>query len=162
MLSEQSSPREPEDEPDNAQVLTQTTLTHRMNNTDLATLATHWARRPVRAGDVLFRQGDQAQSLFVLAQGQLSAWHHSGLRSERVVRLTRGCVVGEMALVDGQPRSATVVADLPGTVLELSLSEFQQLPDPLAHQLLQGLASELAQRVRAANQSLALVQHSGH
>ncbi|MFN4327586.1 MAG: cyclic nucleotide-binding domain-containing protein [Limnobacter sp.] len=162
LLSEQSSPREPEDEPDNAQVLAQTTLTHRMNNTDLATLATHWARRPVRAGDVLFRQGDQAQSLFVLTHGQLSAWHHSGLRSERVVRLTRGCVVGEMALVDGQPRSATVVADLPGTVLELSLSEFQQLPDPLAHQLLQGLASELAQRVRAANQSLALVQHSGH
>ena len=58
------------------------------------------------AGDVLFTQGDAPTELFLLLDGVLTV----DVDGERIAELGPGAIVGERALVDGGPRTATVRA----------------------------------------------------
>lgn len=85
---------------------------------DLARVAQPFCRLP---GERLFRQGDPADSLYVVESGRLEAVTH--LPAERELALAtieRGEVIGELALVSGGSRSATVRAVVPtaGFVIE--------------------------------------------
>ncbi|HEY1059804.1 MAG TPA: cyclic nucleotide-binding domain-containing protein [Limnobacter sp.] len=117
-----------------------------------------WLPQQLGAGEALFREGDAATGLYVLAAGQMSAWHQSGTHSERLMRFCPGSLIGEMALLDQRPRSATLVADTACTVLHLPLQTYHQLGPELATPLLRNLAKELTLRVRLSNQGLALTQ----
>ncbi|MCQ8895678.1 cyclic nucleotide-binding domain-containing protein [Limnobacter humi] len=117
-----------------------------------------WLPLQLTAGETLFREGDAASGLFVLASGQMSAWHHSGNHSDRLMRFCPGSLIGEMALLDQRPRSATLVADTACTVLHLPLQTYHLLDPELATPLLRNLAKELTLRVRLSNQGLALTQ----
>lgn len=121
----------------------------------------HWLTTTLPAGQALFTEGAEPCGLYVLRQGQLSAWHHTGHSNERLMRFCPGSMVGEMALIDRKPRSATVRADTDCTLLFLPIAQFDQLQEYQAElsQILQNnLARELALRIRLANQSLALLQ----
>ena len=121
----------------------------------------HWLTKTLPAGQALFTEGAEPCGLYVLRQGQLSAWHHTGHSNERLMRFCPGSMVGEMALIDRKPRSATVRADTDCTLLFLPIAQFDQLQEyqPELSQILQNnLARELALRIRLANQSLALLQ----
>src|SRR4051812_27080398 len=77
-------------------------------------------------GDVLFRQGDRGESLMIVLDGSLVARVRSDEREEReqreVARLGPGEVVGEMAFIDAEPRSATVVTAESGPVTILDFT----------------------------------------
>lgn len=60
----------------------------------------------VRAGAPLFRQGDPADLMYVLITGQARIL----IGGREVESLTAGAIVGELALIDQEPRSATVEA----------------------------------------------------
>jgi len=80
---------------------------------------------PVRLvpGDVLFRQGDPGDAMYVLLEGSLDV-----LVGETVVEnSTRGAILGEMALIDQSPRSATVVARENAALVKLDAIRFQRL-----------------------------------
>ena len=64
---------------------------------------------PVRlaSGEVLFKAGDPGDAMYVVLEGALDILVDDHL----VERSTRGAIVGEMALIDETPRSATVVAE---------------------------------------------------
>jgi sulfate permease, SulP family len=121
----------------------------------------HWQTTALPAGQALFNEGAVPCGLYVLLHGQLSAWHHTGHSNERLMRFCAGSMVGEMALIDRKPRSATVRADTDCTLLFLPTAQFDQLLEqqPELSQILQNnLARELALRIRLANQSLSLLQ----
>lgn len=67
-------------------------------------------------GAVICRQGDRAETLYIISQGQveISVANQNG-HGEAVVYLGRGQVVGEMTLVDAGRRSASVIAAEDGT-----------------------------------------------
>ncbi|VWX35000.1 Cyclic nucleotide-binding protein [Limnobacter sp. 130] len=136
-------------------------LCDHMNPDQIAGFSAHWNTTVLPAGQALFSEGTEPCGLYVLLEGQLSAWHHTGHSNERLMRFCPGSMVGEMALIDRKPRSATVRADSPCTLLFLPTAQFEQLlsraPD-LGHTLQNNLSRELALRIRLANQSLALVQ----
>src|SRR5947209_6053864 len=83
-----------------------------------------------RAGEVICREGEQGNSLFVISSGAAQVVvgplteANSRLASRSLARLRRGDVVGEMSLLTGEPRSATVIASIPTTVLELTQEAF--------------------------------------
>jgi CRP-like cAMP-binding protein/small-conductance mechanosensitive channel len=63
-------------------------------------------------GEVLFRQGDAADCLFVLVRGRIAVYDEREPGERRpLAALHAPAYVGEMGLLTGQPRAATVVAD---------------------------------------------------
>lgn len=77
----------------------------------------------IPAGQVLCEQGAHAQEVFVVLDGTVEV-----SRAERSVGVVgAGGIIGEMALVDGGPRTATTTARSEVTALALSRSEFRQL-----------------------------------
>jgi small-conductance mechanosensitive channel len=65
---------------------------------------------PYGAGEVVTRQGDVASWLFLLASGEVSVRVEADGLEHEVSRLGPGSILGEMAMMTGEPRSATVVA----------------------------------------------------
>ncbi len=83
-------------------------------------------RRSFKPRSTICRAGDSGDSLFLIVEG-LAECFLGDLDSEgrqAVARLRRGDVFGEISLVTGEPRSATVVASVPTTVLELDRDAF--------------------------------------
>lgn len=73
----------------------------------------------VRAGDVIFEQGDTQPSMFNIQEGKVAIVIDRGQASEKqLVELGEGQFFGEMSLLESQPRSASAVAVTDG-VLEV-------------------------------------------
>jgi CRP/FNR family cyclic AMP-dependent transcriptional regulator len=97
----------------------------------------------VPAGTVLIREGATGHEFFVVIEGALRIEQNGKLIS----RLGPGNFVGEIALVDGGPRTATVIADEPSRLLVLAHREFHSLLEQNPGIQLQVLQA-LARRVR--------------
>ncbi len=76
-------------------------------------------------GDVLMRQGEKAEAMYVILSGRVRVErsHPDLLEPVLLAELGSGEVVGEMGLVDGEPRSATVTAIADTDTLELDASD---------------------------------------
>ena len=61
-------------------------------------------------GGFLTRQGESGDTAWLILAGEVEVFAASGTETRRVGRLAQRQVVGEMALIDPGPRSATVVA----------------------------------------------------
>ena len=113
---------------------------------DLDRLARATDEVTLGTGTALTRQGDIGREAFVLLNGTAEVRRDD----EVIAALDPGAVIGELALLDGGPRTATVVATSEVEVLVLSRPAFNAVLDEiptLAHQLL----VTLARRLRAAD-----------
>jgi CRP-like cAMP-binding protein len=89
-------------------------------------LLARFGRRFV-AGDVLFRDGEEAREAFLLQEGRVRLIKRVGA-VERSLRVLRpGDLFGESALVPGSPRNSTAVALSEGVALALDQATFQQV-----------------------------------
>ena len=79
------------------------------------------------AGSVIVDQGDPGLDCYVVVEGTASVY----VAGEYVAAIRPGSMIGEMALVDHRPRSATVVADTPMKVLRLRSQAFRTLLDEM-------------------------------
>jgi CRP-like cAMP-binding protein len=101
---------------------------------------------PVEAGKMIFEQGQPGKQMYLVQSGSVE------LRVEGRVLETvgEGGVLGEMALVDREPRSATAVATADSLLVEIDEERFRLLV-----QRVPGFALEvmrvMAQRIRRAN-----------
>lgn len=116
---------------------------------ELRTVARFVETAELPAGTHLVREGEEGDALFVILDGE--AVVTTGDRE--LARVGAGGYFGELALLDGEPRAADVVAATDITIAVLGIRMFRtlvrELPD-FAEQLLAGLASELrAARARA-------------
>jgi CRP-like cAMP-binding protein len=98
------------------------------------------------AGDVIVREGGHTETLFVILDGAAKVIR----KGRTIARLGPGEFFGEISLIDGRPRVATVVADSPVRCLVLEHDGLRKLllDDPhMAWSLLQTLASRLRNTV---------------
>ena len=90
---------------------------------DLAEIVRALKPRKAQAGVVICRKGEMGNEMFFILEGKVQ------VASTPPVDLGPGEYFGEMALVSGEPRSATVVAATPVSLLALHISDFQLLID---------------------------------
>jgi CRP-like cAMP-binding protein len=122
-----------------------------------AVLAVLKARRGA-PGDALFQEGERGDSLMIVLDGHLvaSVRTDSGTR-EDVAKLGPGEVVGEMAFVDAEPRSATVTAPAGATVLEFTreaLAGLRRTAPRVAAAIQRNVLLDVARRLRDAGEKL--------
>lgn len=77
-------------------------------------------------GDVVFREGDVGNALFVIQSGAVEVSREHGGRRMVVALLERGDFFGEMALVDDEKRSATVTAIADSRLLPITRRSFRE------------------------------------
>jgi CRP/FNR family cyclic AMP-dependent transcriptional regulator len=99
----------------------------------------------VPAGTVLTRTGDPGDEFFLILDGTVSV----GVSVGQPVLLRPGEFFGEMSLLDGDPRSATVVTDTPVRLLVVNRGNFSLLRREVP-ELTQILLVTLSRRVRQA------------
>jgi CRP-like cAMP-binding protein len=125
-----------------ADLLTEVGLFSKCTKRERQTIARHAQTAELPAGVDLVHEGEDGDALFIILEGEASV-HHDGVE---VARVGHGSYFGELAILDGAPRSATVVAATDVKVAVLGIRMFRtllrELPD-LAEQLLVGLAGEL-------------------
>ena len=97
----------------------------------------------VPAGKVLIRQGDRGGDLMVLASGQVSVERDGAL----LRTLGSGEFFGEIALVDGGPRTATITTREPSRLVVLGHREFHAMMDEFPEVASRILAT-MADRIR--------------
>ena len=85
----------------------------------------------VDAGSVLMREGGFGTEVMIVADGQATVSRHTGGADSVVATVGRGDVVGEMSVLDGARRSATVTAVTPMSVYVASAAEFAGLLEAL-------------------------------
>ncbi len=122
-----------------------------------AVLAVIKARRGA-PGDVLFRQGDVGSTLIFIESGQLAAIVRQPSGSDlEIARFGPGEVVGEMALLDPAPRSATVTAVKATLVYEFSrdaLVRLRQEAPRAAAGLVRAVIRDVTRRLREINKRI--------
>mmetsp|Transcript_46818 Transcript_46818/g.74732 ORF Transcript_46818/g.74732 Transcript_46818/m.74732 type:complete len:806 (+) Transcript_46818:110-2527(+) len=94
-----------------------------------------------RPGDILIRQGDVGDKLFVIVKGSVAVV----VNGQKVAELSAGDAVGERALLRDEPRGATICSQTPLTVLGLTREKFQALGlrDKLDFKKREGIAPEM-------------------
>lgn len=124
-----------------------------MSPEHLAPLVTMLQRRRYRKGQTILRQGDEGDSLFVIVSGRVRIYTLSPEGHELSLTICdQGDFFGEMAMLDGEPRSANAEAMEPTEVLVLHRRAFRNhlLSNPLAavH-----IIETLSQRLRRTTES---------
>lgn len=110
--------------------------------------------QPLRDGDVLFRRGDPTGNVFIVLSGEVRIL---GPLGEAVAEIPRGNVIGEVALVDHEPRSATVVSAGDSMVARVPLASLQLLMAgnvTVKATLMENLARVLCARLRHTTEDL--------
>lgn len=113
----------------------------------LAVLARKAHERTLNKDNILFQKGDEGSSLFVVISGRVKIVTQDVDENEVILnKAGTGEIIGEMALLDYEPRSAGVVALEKTSVLELNREDFMEImkgqPD-LALSLIRNLSARL-------------------
>lgn len=88
---------------------------------ELAQLAAQTRSRTYGSGKVVCTEGEPGASMFVVMSGQAAVT----IGGSKVAEVKAGQVFGEMSLLSGQPRSATITAELPSELLEIDRVAFK-------------------------------------
>jgi len=104
-----------------------------INTQAITLLRQHLEWVEIRSGEVLMRQGDPGEAMYLLVSGRLRAYgenggENGGAGPRRMLReIARGEIVGEMSLYTDEPRSATVVAVRDSVLVRLAKEDFKRL-----------------------------------
>ncbi len=103
----------------------------------------------VEAGDVIVRQGGPADKFFIIVDGSVDVEQQDDAGFKKMTSLGRGHFFGEVAIMRGTPRAATVRATEPTTLIAIDRDVFRDL---VAQSL--GMTANFDQVVRARLRSL--------
>jgi thioredoxin reductase (NADPH) len=100
----------------------------RLSGAQIDALAARGRRRPVRAGEVLYREGDRDYGFFVIASGAVTMLDGYGGPAGRVHFVHgAGRFLGELGLLTGRPAFLTALAREPGEVVVVPVEGLREL-----------------------------------
>ena len=114
------------------------------------------------AGEVVFREGDEADAIFFVVSGSVCAQLAvpGATRPRRLQGMGPGVAFGELSVVDAGPRSADVVATEPSTLHRLGFDDLRDLEERhpgVTAALLRNVARLLSERLRLATEQVRLL-----
>jgi len=127
-----------------------------LSRDQIAHLGLYATRHRYRVGEHVFSQGDDANSAYFLVRGRMNVLIDvpGASRKKRVSTLTDGAIFGEMGLLDGAPRSASVTASRDCVCYCIDANRYGDLqaqnPDIVAT-LLGNVSRQFSSRLRVAN-----------
>jgi glutaminase len=116
--------------------------------------------RAFKRGHKIIGAGDEAREIFFLSRGVVSI-HLPGEEGRRLASFSPGMCFGEMAFIDGAPRSANIFADSDVECHALALDDFTALGESrpaLKIKLLEHLCRDLTRKLRKANRELSVLE----
>jgi uncharacterized membrane protein len=139
-----------------ADLLAQISLFQGLSDEDREALAARLTEKTFKSGDIVFSQGDQGSSMYIVQSGSVQIYLPSaGKDAPPVVLkdLRTGEYFGELAIFDDKPRSASVRALTDTVLLELTRDE---LGEHLGRSTTAAMTilSEMAERLRETNAML--------
>ncbi|MGK7294776.1 MAG: cyclic nucleotide-binding domain-containing protein [Candidatus Wenzhouxiangella sp. M2_3B_020] len=121
-----------------------------LSGSEVGAVAAAFDRKTLRGGEWLFRQGEPGDALCFLVRGRLQVWidpDEPAGESRFVGEVMPGETVGEISLLTGQPRSASVRAARDSLLLRLDRESFERLA--AAHPTMAvRLAGSIAERLQ--------------
>jgi CRP-like cAMP-binding protein len=112
---------------DQATATTEPTVFGELASADMSVLGTHMTRRDVREGEVIVRQGEPGDALYMVVSGEAEVAAHATTGARHVIAtLGPGDFFGEISLLDSVPRIAEVVALTPMKILRLDREGFEK------------------------------------
>ncbi len=135
---------------------------------DIEALANYVQCYEVAAGTIVFKEGDAGSYMCILVSGLMEIFKNDqDGKPHRIVQVTQGKTVGEMSIIDGEPRSATCIAAQASVLLLLTKDNYARLikeRPALAVHILSKLAKLMSQRLRGASGQLVeyLVNDAAH
>lgn len=117
------------------------------------------ANKILKAGQVVFRAGEAADGMYLVRKGELVVYLEQDGKEVELAKIGEGGMIGEMALFDRQPRSASVKATADSEVTLISLDDFSKLMKQIPKWFV-GLMTALSGRLRTTNDRLKQVESS--
>ena len=107
-------------------------------------------RQEIKTGELLFEEGDFGEVAFLIVSGEVEIFRSSGNRERVLATVGRGEIIGEMSLIDSQPRVASARALADTQVSLISRQSLQRRLDRLEEndRVLRRLIGVLVDRVR--------------
>ncbi|MEO0281586.1 MAG: cyclic nucleotide-binding domain-containing protein [candidate division WOR-3 bacterium] len=106
-------------------------------------------------GELLFKQGDPPDEVYLVKSGKIEIFVNEGESKKRLNIVTEGEFLGEMAIIDGRPRSASAAALEDSTVIIIDRKSLlkQIEEDPLLGALITTLVRRLREMDRKLSKS---------
>lgn len=146
--------------PATIELLRESHLFDGISDSVIARLSKELPTELAHTGELVITEGELAAHMFLVLSGEVEVLHKGdGDHDVRLALLGPGDWIGEMAILDVLPRSASVRALAPTTLFRLSAPDTRRLiqePEPLQYaQLVANVARELARRLRVADRIIA-------
>ncbi|HEY5242194.1 MAG TPA: Crp/Fnr family transcriptional regulator [Polyangiaceae bacterium] len=114
--------------------------------------------REFRAGDVLFREGDRGEEMYVIQSGIVQILKLVGTSQRPLATLGRGEFVGEMAILNDKPRTATAMVLEQAKCLVIDAATLEQMVSNNSEIALR-LVKKLARRLDSADEMIQLLMN---
>ncbi len=138
--------------------LTDLPLFVKIDDDELKRIVRHMHVFSVEEGDTVFEEGEIGSCICFVVDGVLDVVKKSAVGNSVVIAaLTKGSTIGEMAVVDEFPRSATVRARTEATLITFTREEFDEILRKYPHigiKLLKGIARILSLHLRKTSEKL--------
>lgn len=140
----------------------ETNLFQLFGEEDLEKIAPYFERLKLEEGDVVFEEGDPADFIAFVKSGRVEAKKSTEFHGKQIVlaHMSQGSILGELALFDGQPRSASTVAIEKTELLVLKRESLEAFFDDypvLGIKVLKGISRVLSLRLRQLTERLMVV-----
>ncbi len=136
-----------------------------LNDDSLNLIVNRSSEISVPAGAYFFREGEGANSFYVLQEGTAIVERTCGQSTLELGRFKRGDCIGEMAIIDLMPRSASVRAEVDCQALELALRSLHELYKQDLEQyaiIMMNMGREVSRRLRRADDQIMLLEQKLH
>jgi len=130
-----------------------------LSSDEVQILATHMFFSKYNEGDIVFKEGEKAVYVYFVAYGALDVLKKSETGGQvALATLLKGRSIGEMAIIDEFPRSATVRSRTKSTLILISRQDFNNILNNhtnIGIKILKGISRLLSHNLRKTSSRLA-------